>query len=133
MTVDGTATGTADPDHFQYGADWGVTNGVSDMYRQTADRTFTSGAQASFHFTGSRVVLHAVRDTDQGIMSLALDGGAPVDVDGYAPARNASSAVWTSPALTAGNHTPTITDSGRKNSASSGNNIAIDRADVSTS
>jgi hypothetical protein len=132
VTVDGTATNTADPDHFQYGAGWGVTNGVSDMYQQTANWSFTGGAQASFHFSGTKAVLYAVRDTDQGIMTLSLDGGAPVDVDGYAPARNASGAVWTSPVLAAGNHTLTITNSGRKNGASSGDNIAIDRADVTT-
>ncbi|WP_329129857.1 beta-xylosidase [Streptomyces sp. NBC_01476] len=133
VTVDGTATGAGDPDHFQYGAGWGVTNGVSDMYQQTANWSFTAGAQASFHFTGTKVVLYAVRDVDQGIMTLSLDGGAPVDVDGYAPVRNASGAVWTSPQLAAGSHTLTITNSGRKNGASSGNNIAIDRADVTTS
>ncbi|SCD94848.1 Glycosyl hydrolases family 39 [Streptomyces sp. DvalAA-14] len=133
VTVDGTATNTADPDHFQYGANWGVTNGVSDMYQQTANWSFTAGAQASFHFTGTKVVLYAVRDVDQGIMTLSLDGGTPVDVDDWASARNASGAVWTSAQLAAGSHTLTITNSGRKNSASSGTNIAIDRADVTGS
>jgi hypothetical protein len=133
VTVDGTATSTADPDHFQYDANWGVTNGVSDMYQQTANWSYVAGAKATFSFTGTKVVLYAVKDVDQGIMSLSLDGGTPVDVDGYAPARNASGAVWTSPQLAAGSHTLTITNSGRKNGASSGNNIAIDRADVTSS
>ncbi|WP_405578692.1 beta-xylosidase [Streptomyces sp. NBC_01190] len=133
VTVDGNATSAADTDHFQYGANWGVTTGVADMYQQTANWSFVGGAQASFRFTGTKVVLYAVRDVDQGIMTLSVDGGASVDVDDYASARNASGAVWTSPQLAAGSHTLTITNSGRRNGASSGNNIAIDRADVTGS
>jgi hypothetical protein len=83
-------------------------------------------------FTGTKVALYAVRDVDQGIMSLSVDGGAPVDVDDYAPARNASGVVWTGPQLAAGAHTLTITNTGRRNAASSGNNIAIDRAVITS-
>jgi hypothetical protein len=132
VTVDGTNTNTGDADHFSYGPNWGVTTGVADMYQQTANWSYTGGAQAVLHFTGTKAVLYAVRDVDQGIMSLAVDGGTPVDVDGYAPSRNASGAVWTSPALASGAHTLTITNTGRKNGASSGNNIAVDRADITS-
>jgi hypothetical protein len=51
-------------------------------------------------------------------------------VDNYASSRNASGIVWTSPVLSAGPHTLTITNTGQRNSSSSGNNLAIDRADV---
>ncbi len=129
--VDGTVTGTG-PDEFEYGANWGVTTGVGDMYDQTANWTYTAGATAMFRFVGTQVALHAVRDVDQGIMSIALDGGSAQDVDNYAPVRDASGVVWTSPVLPAGNHTLTITNTGRRNAASSGNNIAIDRADVTS-
>jgi hypothetical protein len=61
-----------------------------------------------------------------------VDGGTPQNVDDYAPGRNASGVVWTSPALSAGSHTLTITNTGQRNPASSGNNIAIDRADVTS-
>lgn len=131
-SVDGTATNSADAAYFSYGANWGVTNGVSDMYQQTANWSYVSGARATFTFTGSKVALHAVRDVDQGIMSVAVDGGPAVDVDDYAAARNASGTVWTSPALASGRHVLTITNTGRRNGASSGNNIAVDRADVTT-
>ncbi|MFF7153846.1 hypothetical protein [Streptomyces sp. NPDC008139] len=104
------------------------------MYQQTANWTFTAGASATFRFHGSTVALHAVRDTDQGIMSLSVDGGSPVTVDNYAAARNASGTVWTSPALPSGSHTlMTITNTGGRNAHSTGNNIAVDRADVSWS
>lgn len=63
-------------------------------------------------------------------MTVSVDGGTPQSVDDYAPTRNASGVVWTSTALPAGAHTLTIVNTGQKNSASAGFNIAIDRADV---
>jgi hypothetical protein len=127
--VDGNTTGTAN-DEFSYGANWGVTTGVSDMYDGTANWSHTAGATATFTFSGDQVALHAVKDVDQGIMSVSIDGGTPVNVDNYSSTRNASGIVWTSPMLTTGTHTLTIVNTGQKNSASSGINIAIDRADV---
>lgn len=129
VLVDGNATGTG-VDQFQYGANWGVTTGVSDMFDGTANWSFVGGATATFRFQGNQVALHAVKDVDQGIMSVSVDGGTAVNVDDYASSRNASGVVWTSAVLPTGTHTLTITNTGNKNSASSGNNIAIDRADV---
>jgi hypothetical protein len=127
--IDGNVTGTGS-NQFQYGANWGVTTGVADMYAGTANWTFTSGASATFRFTGTRAALHAVRDVDQGIMSISVDGGVAQNVDNYASSRNASGIVWTSPVLTSGSHALTITNTGQRNGSSSGNNIAIDRANV---
>jgi hypothetical protein len=39
--------------------------------------------------------------------------------------------VWTSPVLASATHTITIVNTGRRNGASTGTTIAIDRADVS--
>jgi hypothetical protein len=130
QTIDASLTSTAGSDYFQYGANWGQTNGVADMYDGTANWSFTPGSTAQLHFTGHQVVLHAVRDVDQGQLTVSVDGSAATTIDNYAPTRNASGVVWTSPGLAAGTHVVTITVGG-KNSASSGNNIALDRADIS--
>jgi len=129
LVIDGNVTGTGN-DQFQYDSNWGLTTGVPDMYDGTANWSHVAGATATFRFTGTQVALHAVRDIDQGIMTVAVDGGTPQSIDNYAPARNASGIVWTSPVLTAGSHTLTIVNTGQHNSASTGINIAIDRADV---
>jgi hypothetical protein len=129
--VDGNVTGTG-TNQFQYGPNWGVTTGVADMYVGTANWSFVGGATATFRFTGTQVAVHAVKDVDQGIMSLAVDGGTPQNVDDYAANRNASGIVWTSPPLSSGSHTLTITNTGQRNPASTGNNIAIDRADITS-
>jgi hypothetical protein len=129
VVVDGTATSAA-ANYFQYGANWGVTGGVSDMYNNTANWSFTGGSTTVLHFTGNQVALHAVRDVDQAKMQVSVDGSLPTVVDDYASSRNASGVVWTSPVLDPGPHVLVITNTGTKNSASSGFNIAIDRADA---
>jgi hypothetical protein len=101
------------------------------MYNGTANWSFTPGSVAQLHFTGRQVALHAVRDVDPGQMLISVDNSAPVTVDNYASARNASGVAWTSPSLNSGSHTAVITVGPNKNGASRGNNIALDRADVS--
>jgi len=129
VIVDGNVTGTGN-DQFQYDANWGLTTGLSDMYLGTANWSHVAGATATFRFNGTQVALHAVHDVDQGIMTVSVDGGAPQSIDNYAATRNASGIVWTSPVLTSGAHTVTIVNTGNRNGASSGINIAIDRADI---
>jgi hypothetical protein len=129
--VDANTTGTGN-NQFQYGANWGVTNGVADMYAGTANWSHTASASATFRFTGTQVALRAVRDVDQGIMTVAVDGGAAQTVDNYASSRNAAGVVWTSPVLASGTHTLTIVNTGQRNGSSSGNNIALDRADITS-
>jgi hypothetical protein len=127
--VDGAVT-TPSPGYFQYGSNWGETTGVSDMYDGTANWSYTPGSAAVFRFTGNQVALHAVKDVDQGEMDISVDGSAPVTIDDYSATRNASGIVWASPVLDPGPHVVTITVDSARNPASSGNNIAIDRADV---
>lgn len=131
VVVDGNQTGTGD-DQFQYDSNWGETSGVSDMYAGTANWSHSAGAAATFRFTGTQVALHAVRDVDQGIMTVSVDGGSPQSVDDYTSSRNASGVVWTSAVLSSGSHTLTVVNTGTKNSASSGYNIAVDRADITS-
>jgi hypothetical protein len=127
------ADASSGPATFSYGSGWGVTTGVNDMFDGTANWSYTGGSVATITFTGTEIGLHAVNDVDQGYMDIAVDGGTPVQVDDYAPLRNASGVVWTSPFLTSGSHTVTITATGTHDSSSSGNNIALDSVDVFTS
>jgi hypothetical protein len=129
-SIDGNTTGNGN-DQFSYSSGWGVTTGVSDMYAGTANWSSGPGQTSTLHFTGPTVQLYAVHDTDQGIASVSVDGGTATDVDGYAATRDAGGLSWTSPTLSTGAHTLTVTVTGRKNAASSGFTVAIDRADVS--
>jgi hypothetical protein len=129
VNVDGAVT-TPSPNYFQYGSNWGETTGVLDMYDGTANWSYTAGSVATLTFTGTEIALHAVRDVDQGIMDISVDGGSPTAVDDYSATRIASGVVWTSPTLAEGTHTLTITCTGTHDTSSSGNNIALDSVDI---
>ena len=129
-TIDGTVT--SGTNRFSYAAGWGSTSGVSDMYQGTANWSSGAGQTATLTIVGTRVALHAVRDTDQGIVSISVDGGTAVQVDDYSSTRNASGIVWTSAVLSAGTHTVTISSTNTKNGASSGYTVAIDSADITS-
>jgi hypothetical protein len=100
------------------------------MYDGTANWSYAAGSVATLTFTGTEIAIHAVKDVDQGIMGISVDGGSPTVVDDYSPTRIASGVVWTSPTLSEGNHTITITCLGTHDGASSGNNIALDSVDI---
>jgi hypothetical protein len=127
------AAANSGPATFSYGSGWGVTPNVADMFDGTADWSFTAGSSMTITFAGTELALHAVNDVDQGHLTISLDGGTPTSIDNYAPIRNASGVVWTSPVLASSSHTVTITATGTHDSNSSGNNIALDSVDVFTS
>jgi hypothetical protein len=118
------------PNYFQYGSNWGETTGVAGTYDGNVNWSYTPGSTAVLHFIGNQVALQAVQDVDQGEMDISVDGSAPVTIDDYSPTRDPSATVWTSPVLGPGPHVVTITVDSAKDPASSGNNIAIDSADV---
>jgi Glycosyl hydrolases family 39 len=120
--VDGTG--------FTYAGTWGQANGIPDMVNGTANWSTTAGSTATLRFTGTKVTLHAVKDVDQGILAVRVDGGTETRIDDYAPARNASGPVWTSPGLPAGDHTLTVRVTGERNPASAGTVVALDYAEV---
>lgn len=130
-TVDGNVKGTGQ-NQFNYTAGWGTTTGVADMYANTANWASGSSDTATFAFTGTKVELHTVKDTDQGRYTVSVDGGGATTVDGYAATRNATGITWASAILAAGSHTVTIKPTATKNAASSGFSVAIDRIDVTT-
>ena len=110
---------------------WTIATGIGDMYGNTVNYTFTTGATTTFTFTGSHIVVHMVRDVDQGIVAIAIDGGSPTNIDNYSSTRQATAVVWTSPVLATGPHVVTITDTGTKNPSSSNYGAAPDSVDVS--
>ena len=122
--------GTSGTDHFGYGANWGTATGISDLYQGTAHWSNTTGAAATYTFTGTGVTIWGVKDHDQGIAAFSVDGGAATYADDYASTRTAQAPLWSSRGLAPGTHTVTISNTGTKNSASSNDTVAIDYATV---
>jgi hypothetical protein len=125
-------TASIDGPAFTYAGTWGQANGISDMFGGTANWSSTTGSTAVLQFTGTSVALHAVKDVDQGILAVHVDGSAETQVDDYAATRNASGTVWTSGTLPAGNHTMTVRVTGNRNPAGAGTVVAVDYAVVTS-
>ena len=72
------------------------------------------------------------RGPDAGIAQVQVDGGAPRDVDLYAPTAIYQPIVFTAGPFGESNHTLTITATGRKNASSSSTRVIVDAFDVYT-
>ncbi|WP_436775092.1 hypothetical protein [Yinghuangia sp. YIM S09857] len=76
--------------------------------------------------------LYGIQAGNGGIATVSIDGGPPVKVNTYTPAGTANGQiVYTSPQLTAGTHTVTVTNSGTADPRSSGTSVSLDSFTVS--
>ena len=100
-----------------------------DLYHGTMSWDARAGDSVTFRFSGVQARLYGVLDTNEGIGHVSVDGTRS-DIDFYAHSRAGDSLVWQSPLLAPGTHTITLTVSGRKNPQSTGDKIALDRAEV---
>ncbi|MFP2909738.1 Ig-like domain-containing protein [Pyxidicoccus sp. 3LFB2] len=116
-------------EQFQYAGTWQTGTGTG-KFQQDDHYASTTGASFSVRFSGTQVRLYGSAASHHGIASVSIDGGAAVDVDFYASTRQDQKLLWTSPLLSAGTHTVTVTVAGRKNAASSGYVINADRVDL---
>lgn len=84
----------------------------------------TSGASATFTFTGTSVTWHGFEGPDQGIAGVKIDNGTETVASTYAATR-APKAITIS-GLANGPHTITIRVTGTKAAASSGTTVVVD-------
>jgi hypothetical protein len=98
----------------------------------TAQETYTTGETATIPFRGTAISWVGYRGPDGGIATVQIDGGAPIEVDTYGPTAKVQEVVFTASGLSDGNHTLTITATGRRNAASSSTRIVVDAFNVMT-
>ena len=136
-----TGSGT---NQFNYSGSW--TSGT-DTYGDASYRSndyhesTTAGDSVSFPFSGTQITLYGGSTDFSGIADVSIDGGTPVAVDLYSHRWYAASwqstdgdrggtVFYTSPVLSSGSHTLTLTNSGMKDPASTGISIRLDAAIV---
>ncbi|MER7689741.1 NPCBM/NEW2 domain-containing protein [Streptomyces sp. NPDC097610] len=132
VTVDDAVRGSGRDQWDYQGSGWGHASSEgapANPYQGTNSWTDHSGDLVSFRFTGTRLTFHGVTGPGHGIGAVSVDGGPPSDVDFYSATRTGDVPLWTSPTLADGSHTFTLAWTGRKNTASSGTAVTLDRAD----
>jgi len=130
-SVDDTAISGA-VGRFSYAGPWSTSTAATD-YQGSDHYTSTAGASVTLTFTGTQVQLYAATAPWHGRALASIDGGPGQQVDLYAASRQEQTLVYRSQLLGAGVHTLVVTAAGAHDAASSGNVIAVDRADVTTS
>ncbi len=129
-TVDDNAQG-AGQDQFSYAGTWGhCANCGPSLYGRSNSWDGTANESATLAFSGTAVALYGVKDTNNGIAAVSLDGGAETMVDLYATARTYTVLIWSAGGLAAGRHTLKVRVTGTKNVSSSGYYVGPDRADI---
>jgi hypothetical protein len=110
----------------------GAWTTLARPFHSAGSYAFTNGAgSATVKFTGTAIRWITNTDGQYGIASVSLDGGAPVDVDVYSGITNvAQQGVWSARGLSDGEHTVTISWTGRKNAKSTNTYIGVDAIEL---
>jgi GH43 family beta-xylosidase len=128
--IDDTNTSSG-PGTVTFSAGWTAYPSCGVQCFQGADHgSTTTGATATFTFTGTQIALYSAVDIGNGIASFSIDGGAATTSDYYASIRQGEQQVYISSHLPMGDHVLTLTVTGNANAMSAGTAISVDRAEV---
>lgn len=134
LTVDDNVMGTGQNQWDYVGAWTHCTNcnetSPAIYYDASQSWDNTANDYVTVTFTGTQIAFYGVTGPWQGIAAMSIDGGTATNVDLYNSIKTGDVLLWTSPLLSNSTHTLKILVSGTKNSASSGDYIAVDRVDI---
>lgn len=110
---------------------WAPSDSGSGWSGGSAKQTNAVGATASITFVGTSIRWIGSRGRKMGIATLSIDGGPGRDVSTFArPADEIHTEIVTLSDLSAGQHTLTLTVTGRQDPQADGNNIVLDAFDI---
>lgn len=119
VTVDNTPSASV-----TYSGSW-THSADANYYNSTKSVSGTVGNYVQFAFTGTGVSLSTSKASGIGKLSISIDGGTPVVVDGYSPTAYYQVPIFQVSGLAPGAHTIRATIA-PKNPLSASNNIGID-------
>jgi chitinase len=135
-SIDDSVQGTG-ANQFNYsGAGWGhctnCSDGNTNMYNLSNSWDLTANDNFTLAFSGTKVALYGVKDLQNGIAAVSVDGGSETNVDFYGSTRIGNQLLWTSPVLSSGSHTFKVRVTGTKNASSTNSFVVPDRVDVTS-
>ncbi|WP_308636436.1 fibronectin type III domain-containing protein [Paenibacillus silvisoli] len=108
---------------------WATASNALD-YQSDNHFSATTGAYYQVRFNGTQIKLYSEKDTLMGIVGVSIDGGTETMVDTYSTTHTGNTLVYTSPTLSAGQHTMKVRVTGTKNANSSYTWHVADRVDI---
>ncbi len=131
ITVNDSTTGTSN-NQFNYSGSW--SSGYQEGSHNNDNHwSGTSDNYYQVKFNGTEVKVYAAKAPNHGIAAISIDDGAETLVDYYTANRNECALIYTSPTLSAGQHTLKVRVTGTKNASSTGVYIPVDRVDIAAS
>ena len=134
IVVAGVLTGSYEQGNakFIYKGTWKASS-ISSASGGSLTQADKSGASVTVRFSGVRLVWVGRVDSGNGQAKVSVDGGPDATVDLYAATTKSKQALWDTGVLDIGNHTVTITWTGKKNANSTGTAINVDAFEVTGS
>ena len=127
--VDDAVQGTGNQQMSFTGSGWNHCSGGcgnTTYYNNTVSYTDAANSAVQVAFTGARFVFYGSNwGTVGGIGAVSIDGGAEAIVD-----FSTSSVIWTSPVLSAGNHSFKLRATGSRCAACSASYVNIDKVEI---
>lgn len=106
-------------------SNWTFHTDKPNYDNSTVAATSTVGSSVQVAFTGTNLTFVSSIGPDAGLIEISIDGGAPVPVDLYWPAKLYRQEVFQATGLAPGKHTLKVTLTG-KNPASSASGLLVD-------
>jgi lysophospholipase L1-like esterase len=104
----------------------------SGAYQNDNHWSNMTGAFYQVPFSGTQVKLYGAKAAWHGIAAVSIDNGPETMVDTYSATRADNVLLWSSPALTAGNHTLKVRVTGQRSASATGTYVVADRVDVTS-
>lgn len=108
---------------------WATASNALD-YQSDNHYSATTGSYYQVRFNGTQIKLYSEKDTVMGIVGVSIDGGTETMVDTYSATHTGNTLVYTSPTLSAGQHTMKVRVTGTKNASASYYWHVADRVDI---
>jgi hypothetical protein len=130
VSVNDNTIGTGN-NQFEYvsGANWPFSP-EPGAYNNDNHYSQTVNAYYQVRFNGTQAKVYTKKNSNHGIMAISIDGGAETNADSYSSTTVQQALVYTSPVLSAGQHTLKVRVTGTKNASSTDTWIIADRVDV---
>lgn len=129
FTIEDTDVGTG-VNQVSYVGDWSLCTGCGPATPNSSFRySYNYGSIATIRFSGAQIAVYGIENPLGGFAAFSIDGGTPTVVDTFLIA-SAVSLNYSSPQLSEGIHTLTITNVHQRSGASSNYYVGFDRAVV---
>jgi hypothetical protein len=126
--VNDNTTGTGN-NQFNYSGTWDYYL-PAGAYMSDSHHSNTTNNYYTVAFNGTQVKVHATKVHDAGIAACSIDGGPETKVDCYSATERYKVLVYTSPVLTAGQHTLKVRVTGTKNVGADGYVVYADKVEI---